>query len=202
MSMPALDRYLTEVRVAIDRVCLDELRRVGDCLMELWRRGGVVYAVGNGGSAALASHLACDLGKNTAADLGRGARVRGGRRLRVVGLSDNGALLTALANDLDFAEVYVEQLKPVLTDNDVVLAVSGSGTSDNVLRALRYARTVGATTVAFTGARATSAPMLDLADYALRAPAELMEQIEDFHVIFNHALAVSLRERIAESSGT
>ena len=192
-----IERYLGEVGAATAAVDVGQLVEVTEALMGAWARGGTVYTLGNGGSAALASHLACDLAKNTAPDLGSGADVPGKRRLRVVGLADNGALLTALANDLAFADIFAEQLKTVLTAKDLVLAISGSGTSDNVLRAMRYARTVGATTVAFTGSRLSAAPMLALADHVVRAPAEVMEQIEDLHVIFNHALAVALRERIA-----
>jgi D-sedoheptulose 7-phosphate isomerase len=115
-------------------------------------------------------------------------------------LTDNSALLTALGNDIDFADIYVEQLKIVLTPTDVVLAISGSGASPNVLRALEYARTVGATTIAFTSARSTAATMLALADHSLLAPVEVMEQIEDLHVIYNHVLAIVLRDRIARQS--
>lgn len=197
MPKEIIDRYLDEVRAATAAVDAGELVAVSDALMDVWRRGGTVYALGNGGSASLASHLACDLGKNTSPDLGAGFAVPAARRLRVVGLADNAALLTALGNDIGFEDVYVEQLKLMLTANDLVLAISGSGSSGNVLGALRYARMVGAGTIVFTGARQSAAEMLALADHAVRAPVETMEQIEDLHVIFNHVLAVVLRDRIA-----
>lgn len=197
MPNELIERYIDDLCAAAAAIDRDRLCAVADTLMDAWRRGGTVYTLGNGGSAALASHLACDLAKNTSPDLGLGCDVRAARRLRVVGLADNAAMLTALGNDLTFADVYVEQLKVLLRPTDIVLAVSGSGASGNVLAALRYARTVGARTIAFTSARDSAAAMLGLADQALLAPVEVMEQIEDLHVIFNHLLTVVLRERIA-----
>lgn len=202
MTIEIIDRYLGEVRAATAAVDREQLSGVADTLMEAWLRCGTVYTLGNGGSAALASHLACDLAKNTSPDLGYGSQVVAARRLRVVGLADNTAMLTALGNDIGFDDVYVEQLKVVLTPADVVLAISGSGASGNVLGALRYARTIGARTIAFTSSRGTAAAMLALADHAVLAPVEVMEQIEDLHVIFNHVLAVVLRDRIARESLT
>lgn len=193
-----IDSYLRDVASAIQALDRAQVRAVADVMLDAWRRGATVYTLGNGGSAALASHMACDLAKNTSPDLGTGPDVLAQQRLRVVSLADSSPLMTALGNDIDYADIFVEQLKSVLGQQDVVLAISGSGTSSNVLGALRYARNVGATTVAFTGSRASSAPMLELADTALLAPVEMMEQIEDLHVVVNHVLAVYLRAVIAE----
>lgn len=194
-----IDQYLRQVETAVTELDRAQVSRVADVLMAAWRTGATVYTLGNGGSAALASHMACDLAKNTSPDLGTGPATAGGQRLRVVSLADNAALMSALGNDIDYADIFVEQLKPVLEPADVIIAISGSGTSPNVLRALEYGRTVGATTIGFTGSRTTSAPMLELSDVALRVPVEMMEQIEDLHVVVNHVLAVHLRSRIAEA---
>lgn len=202
MNHPAIDQYLEQLTAAISSIRREQLDELAELFLAVWRRGGTVYTLGNGGSASLASHMACDLAKNTAPDLGSGPGTPAARRLRVVGLADNSALLTALGNDIDYADVFVEQLKILLTPSDVVLAVSGSGTSPNVIRALQYARAVGATTVGLTGSRDSSATMLALSDHTLVAPTEVMEQIEDLHVIFNHALAVSLRDHIAAETVT
>ncbi|GAA0990009.1 SIS domain-containing protein [Acrocarpospora macrocephala] len=198
MPKDIVEQYLAELYAATAAVDHAQLNGIADVLMRAWETGATIYTLGNGGSASLASHLACDLAKNTSPDLGTGPSVPGARRLRVVALADNSALLTALGNDIDFADIYMEQLKIVLTARDTVLAISGSGASPNVLRAMRYARLLGATTIAFTSTRATARQMLDLADHALLAPVEVMEQIEDLHVIYNHVLATVLRERIAQ----
>lgn len=193
-----VDQYLRQISAALDALDREQIHRVAELLMRVWRTGATVYTLGNGGSAALASHMACDLAKNTSPDLGTGPGQKGGQRLRVMALTDNSALMSALGNDIDYADVFVEQLKSVLGPADVVLGISGSGTSPNVLRALEYARTVGATTVGFTGTRASASSMLELSDVAVRVPVEMMEQIEDLHVVVNHVLAVHLRARIAE----
>ena len=195
----SIDQYLRQVESAVAELDRSQVSRVADVLMDAWRTGATVYTLGNGGSAALASHMACDLAKNTSPDLGTGPGQKGGQRLRVVSLADNAALMSALGNDIDYADIFVEQLKPVLGPSDVIIAISGSGTSPNVLRALEYGRTVGATTIGFTGSRATSAPMLELSDVTMRVPVEMMEQIEDLHVVVNHVLAVHLRSLIAEA---
>ena len=192
-----IDQYLRQVSTAVDELDRDQIHRVAELLMLAWRTGASVYTLGNGGSAALASHMACDLAKNTSPDLGTGPGEKGGQRLRVTSLTDNSALMSALGNDIDYADIFVEQLKPVLGPSDIVLGISGSGTSPNVLRALQYARTVGATTIGFTGSRASAAPMLELSDVPVTAPVEIMEQIEDLHVVINHVLAVHLRSLIA-----
>jgi len=192
-----IEQYLADIYQATAAIDRAQLSAIADTMMHTWASGATIYTLGNGGSASLASHIACDLGKNTSPDLGRGPDVSGARRLRVVGLADNSALLTALGNDIDFADIYVEQLKAVLRVEDTVLAISGSGVSPNVLRAMRYARTIGATTIAFTSVRSTAHEMLALADHALLAPVTIMEQIEDLHVIYNHVLATVIRDRIA-----
>lgn len=197
VSHDIVEKYLNEIYAATAVVDHGQLLGIADVLMQAWRDGSTVYTVGNGGSASLASHIACDLAKNTSPDLGTGPDVRAARRLRVVGLADNSALLTALGNDIDFVDIFVEQLKSVLNPADIVLAISGSGASPNVLRAMQYARGIGASTIAFTSARTSAQEMLALADHVMLAPVEVMEQIEDLHVIFNHVLALVLRDRIA-----
>ena len=141
--------------------------------------------------------MACDFGKNTSPDLGTGPDAPAQLRLRVVGLTDNSALLSALGNDIGFVDVFVEQLKSLLRPEDVVVAISGSGSSPNVVRALQYARSVGATTIGLTSIRASASAMLAFTDVPVVVQTEVMEQIEDLHFVVNHVLAVHLRERIA-----
>lgn len=199
--MSTVGSYLVEVADAVrslDEVALD---RFAGVLMSAWRDGATVYVFGNGGSGALASHMATDLGKNTAPDLGTGPQQPAARRLRVVALTDNCPLITALGNDVAYADVFVEQLKGLLRPGDVVVGISGSGASPNVVRALEYARLVGATTVGLTGTRSSATAMLAWTDCAVVVPSVVMEQIEDLHSVVNHALAVHLRELIASRVG-
>jgi D-sedoheptulose 7-phosphate isomerase len=175
-----------------------ELDAVTDLLFSAVLGGNGVYTMGNGASAALAAHMACDLGKGTAADLGAPADQVGAPRLRIVSLPDNVALMTAYGNDVNYEYVFVEPLKNLLRPGDVVLAISGSGSSPNVLRALEYARTCGAHTVGFTGSMPGAAQMKARCDITVCTPLTKMEQIEDAHVSFMHIVAISLRAKLAE----
>ena len=190
-------RYLADVSRAVRALDLDQIEAVLDTLLGACRRGATVYVIGNGGSAALASHMACDLGKNTSPDLGTGPGAPAQVRLRVVALTDNSALLSALGNDIGYSEVFVEQLKSLLRPQDVVVAISGSGSSPNVVRALRYAQSVGATTIGLTSTRTSASAMLACTDVPVVVQSEVMEQIEDLHTVVNHVLTVHMRERIA-----
>lgn len=174
-----------------------ELHRVTDLLYDAALTGHVVYTLGNGASAALAAHMACDMGKGTAADLGRSSTQLSGTRLRIVSMPDNAALMTAYGNDISYESVFVEPLKNLLNQDDVIIAISGSGSSPNVLRALEYARARGAHTVGFTGSMPSAAAMAPLCDVLVQTPLTMMEQIEDAHVMFHHIVALMLRERLA-----
>jgi D-sedoheptulose 7-phosphate isomerase len=153
--------------------------------------------MGNGASAALAAHMACDLGKGTAVDIGQGTDDSGLARLKVISLVDNTALLTALSNDVSYADVFVEQLKNLLEAGDVVIGISGSGGSPNVLRAMAYARNRGATTIGLTGCQPNSRMLCAVSDIVAQVPLTIMEQIEDVHVIIHHMISTALRERMA-----
>src|SRR5271169_4156548 len=117
--------------------------RAADVLWRAYIEDRTVYVLGNGGSAALASHCACDLGKGTV--------VNGNRRFRVLALTDNVPLMTAWANDSSYEDVFAEQLTSLVGRNDIALAISGSGNSPNVLKALQVARHAGAFTIGLTG---------------------------------------------------
>lgn len=173
-----------------------ELDAVTELLYSAMLAGNTVYTMGNGASAALASHMACDLGKGTAIDLGESATEVGPPRLRIVSLPDNVALLSAYGNDVAYESVFVEPLKNLLRHDDVVMAISGSGSSPNVLRALEYARARGARTVGFTGSMPGAAEMRARCDITVCTPLTKMEQIEDAHVSFMHIVAISLRSKI------
>jgi D-sedoheptulose 7-phosphate isomerase len=173
-----------------------ELEQMADVIWEAYRSGGTVYIFGNGACAALAAHMATDLSKGTAVDLGMPAAQPSRPRIRVVSLSDNTALLTAFGNDIEYESVYVEQLRDLLQPGDVVIGLSGSGGSPNVLRAMEYAKVVGARRLGLTGRQASADQLVSRCEIAVQAPSSMMEQIEDWHVIYNHVLTVLLRSRM------
>jgi D-sedoheptulose 7-phosphate isomerase len=174
-----------------------QLARVVDVLFTAYQRHAHVYALGNGACAALAAHMACDLGRTVTVGSGQNGTTKSGR-LRVTSLADNSALVTADANDISYDDVFVEQLKCQVDNGDLVIALSASGTSRNVLRAVEYANNCGATTIGFTGSAGSAMALVAQCDIAVRSPAVQMEQIEDMHVTFHHIITLMLRRRIGE----
>jgi D-sedoheptulose 7-phosphate isomerase len=170
----------------IARVPVADIERVIDVLFEAYAQGRTTFLYGNGGSAALASHHACDIGKGTI--------VKDRRRFRVVSLTDNVPLITAWANDYGYDRIFVEQLRNLAGPNDVSFAISGSGNSPNVLNALQYSREVGALTVGVTGFN--GGKMLSLCDVCVVVPSNDMQIIEDIHVSISHAVFAGVRQRI------
>ncbi|HEX6799856.1 MAG TPA: SIS domain-containing protein [Ktedonobacterales bacterium] len=160
--------------------------RVAELLLGCHRRGGTVFALGNGGSAATASHFACDLAKGT--------RAEGVPAFRVVPLTDNMPLMTAWANDTSYERVFAEQLAALVRPGDVVVLISASGNSPNVLAAARVARDSGAVAIGWTGA--TGGKLARLCDLAIRVPSPSIEQVEDAHMMLAHSLCVALRARL------
>jgi len=188
--------YADQVQHAIASIDLAVIVRIVDVLEHAFETGHRIFTLGNGASAALASHMACDLGKGTASDVGQGIHDAGLARLKVISLVDNVALLTAISNDVSYQDVFVEQLKNLLEAGDVVIGISGSGGSPNVLRALEYARGRGATIVGLTGSQPNSRLLCDLSDIVIQVPLTTMEQIEDVHVILHHMITTALRDRL------
>lgn len=157
-------------------------------LFQAFLDGRKVMIFGNGGSAALASHFACDLGKGTCLD------GRSERRFRVMSLTDNVALLTAWANDTSYEHVFAEQIRNFAEPGDIAFAISGSGNSPNVLRGLQAAREAGAMTVGLGGFH--GGKMKSLCDLCIVIPSDNMQIIEDFHVSVTHAIFTLIRQRI------
>jgi D-sedoheptulose 7-phosphate isomerase len=173
-----------------------ELERMADIIWDASVSGGTVYVFGNGACAALAAHMATDLSKGTAVALGAAGEALKQPRIRILSLSDNTALLTAYGNDFGYEYVYVEQLRCLLQAGDVVMALSGSGGSPNVLHALDYAKAVGVHRLGLTGRQDSAPKLVSRCDIAVQAPSSMMEHIEDWHVIYNHVLALLLRARL------
>ena len=148
----------------------------------------MVYLFGNGGSAALASHFACDLGK--------GATNGAAKRFQVLAFTDNVPMMTAWANDSRYEDIFAEQMINFVRPNDIAFAISGSGKSPNVLNALRVARRAGAFTIGLTGFQ--GGDMKDLCDLCMIIPSDNMQVIEDLHLSVTHAVFTALRAKICQ----
>jgi D-sedoheptulose 7-phosphate isomerase len=156
-------------------------------LLNCQARGRVIFVIGNGGSAATASHFACDLGKGTRRD--------GPPTFHVVSLTDNVPLLTAWANDSGYEHVFSEQLTPLARPGDLLVAISASGNSPNVVAAIDAAQSCGMAVVGLTGR--SGGRLAHLADVVVNVPSDRIEIVEDAHLVVVHSLCVAVRERLA-----
>jgi len=171
--------YFEELqRVAIN-LPHETIHRIADELLKACDSGRRVYLFGNGGSASLASHFACDLGKGT-------AYLNGGKRFRVLALTDNIPVITAWANDASYEDIFSEQLKSFVQPGDIAFAISGSGNSKNVLKALAVAREAGALAIGISGFQ--GGKMKSLCDLCVVVPSSNMQVIEDLHVAMAHSI--------------
>ena len=186
----SINRYLAELTDILQRLPLAEIERLVDLLHDARLDGRQILLLGNGGSAATASHFACDLAKNTIAD--------GLPNYRALALTDNVPLLTAWANDTSYENVFCGQLACLLRPGDIVIGISGSGNSPNVLRAVERARKGGATTVGVTGF--AGGKLKELVDLAVVVPCYCMEQVEDLHLVLEHLVVTALREKAKASA--
>ncbi len=172
--------HLNEVIIALPRQPLVEILKL---VRQAWLEKHNIFIFGNGGSAATASHMVCDLIKNT--------RQPDRPRLKVIGLADNMPTFSAYANDEGYDQVFAEPLESLGEAGDLAIAISGSGNSPNVLRAVQTARRKGITTIGLTGF--AGGKLKDLVDVCLIAPSNSIEHVEDLHMVIDHLLTNALR---------
>lgn len=181
--------YLEQLKEGMDNLSLKKIESLVNILYQTYQKEKQVFIMGNGGSAATASHFALGLAKNTI--------VSGKKRFRVISLVDNLPLITAWSNDAAYEEVFVEQLKGLLQKGDVVIAISCSGNSKNILKAIGYANSSSAITIGLTGF--DGGRLKDLAKECLIVSSNHMGRIEDIHLALTHLMESYLRERIANA---
>lgn len=182
----AYAEYVAGIKRTLDTLPWARVDQVLDVLDAARLGGRKVFVFGNGGSASTASHMACDLSKNTA--------MPGTPRLRTLALNDNMALFSALGNDLGYESVFAEQLATLVDAGDVVIAISASGNSPNVLKAIAVAAGRGATTIGLSGY--AGGKLASLVDFPIVAENDCIEQVEDIHLILEHMITTALRERM------
>lgn len=184
--------YFNEIVETIGRLPFATIDRIVGAFLQAYESNRMIFLFGNGGSAALASHFACDLGK--------GAANGSGKRFQALALTDNIPMMTAWANDARYEDIFAEQLANFVRPNDIAFAISGSGKSRNVLNALRVAREVSAFTIGLTGFH--GGDMKDLCDLCLIVPSNNMQIIEDLHLSVTHAVFTALHAKISQQSHT
>jgi D-sedoheptulose 7-phosphate isomerase len=190
--MERITNYITLLQQTIDQLPKEEIVKVIDLLYSARFSGRQVFIMGNGGSASTASHFVCDLSKNT--------RKEGWPRYKVIGLSDNMAVFSAYANDEGYENVFCEQLANLLLPDDIVIAISASGNSKNVVNAIQYAKSQSAFTIGFTGF--DGGVMGKLVDINLHINSNIIEHVEDLHMVLEHMIIKSLKERVESETMT
>ena len=190
MASSLVTDYINELKRCFDCVNEEKVQSMIDTILGAYVNGRNIFILGNGGSASTATHFACDLGKGTASE--------GKPRLKAMSLTDNVALVTAIANDIDYSFVFAEQLTNLLGKGDVVICISASGNSPNVLKAAEYARSRGALVVSFIGFG--GGKLKELVDKAIILPTEDYRQVEDTHLVLAHLISREISRRIREET--
>jgi D-sedoheptulose 7-phosphate isomerase len=197
-SKTFINLYLQELESIIKRVSQEDIDMVINLLYQAWREGRQVFLAGNGGSASTATHFASDLAKFTS--------VEGKSRFRAVALTDNVPLVSALTNDLGWENVYLEQLKNLMREDDVLVVISvhgGSGAdkagiwSQNLLKAAKFVKDNGGKIVGLAGF--DGGVLKHMADACIIVPMNSTPHVEGFHVVLTHLICARLRELIAGS---
>ncbi len=183
-----LENFRNQLNAALAEVDLAELNEVITVIQRAHGNGKRIFVMGNGGSSATAAHLVCDMkyaeGKTT--------------KVRVTNLSDNTPLLTALANDEGYQDVFQRQLEQLLEHGDVVIAISVSGNSENILRAARFARDSGAATVGFLGSG--GGRVARMIDHPVIISSRDFPVVESVHCVVTQMMAATFRSGITEHS--
>lgn len=178
--------YAQEVADALLKTDFEMMKKIAEVLLATKETGSMIFTAGNGGSASTASHIINDLTK--------GCRLDHREGFRTTCLNDSSVLVTCLANDFAYEDVYQILLKTLGKPGDVLIVYSGSGNSPNIVKACIQARQMGITVVGFGGR--DGGQMKNWCDYCLLAPTWSMEQLEDLHVVYFHSLVCTLKEML------
>jgi D-sedoheptulose 7-phosphate isomerase len=170
--------YLNQLKELLDIFPHDRFNEIVEILMSAYKNDKQIFIMGNGGSGSTASHFACDINKGSCFDLEK--------KFKVLCLNDNVPTILAYANDLSYEKIFLEQLKNFLQEGDVVIGISGSGNSENVLQAVSYAKENGAMTIGLSGF--DGGKLARIADFPLVAAIHDMQKVEDIHMIVVHML--------------
>ena len=171
--------YFDTLRTALAEVHVAEIVETAEVLRAAYDQQRTILVLGNGGSAATASHMVCDFNKD--------ACFHAEKKFRLIALTDSSPLLLALGNDAGFESVFVEQVKCYARPGDVVIGISGSGNSPNVLRAMEYAKQIGCVTIGVCGF--DGGKLKPLVDHCFHVRADDMQIVQDVHMAWVHVLS-------------
>jgi D-sedoheptulose 7-phosphate isomerase len=173
-----ISEYFEELKQTIDKIDREQINTVINKLLEVRERRGMIYIFGNGGSASTASHFVNDFNKGVSEDLEN--------RFKFICLNDNVSTVLAVANDTSYDEVFKFQLKNYLEDGDIVIGISGSGNSKNIVNAIEYAKSRNIETIGLVGYN--GGILKEIADYIIHIPINDMQKVEDLHMVLDHLM--------------
>lgn len=171
-----VQEYFDKEKKLIERISLENFEEIIRLLSNAYEKENQIFIFGNGGSGSTASHFACDLNKGISLGLKK--------RYKVICLNDNIPTILAYANDRSYDDIFIEQLKNFLRPKDIVIGISVSGKSQNVIKAIKYANEIGAETVTITGF--DGGKLAKEGKVSLIVPSDDMQQVEDIHLILMH----------------
>jgi D-sedoheptulose 7-phosphate isomerase len=171
-------RYLQLLEKKISALNIQQINRIVNVIKYAYDNGNAIFTMGNGGSGTTASHIVCDFN--------RGASFNLAKKFRVVCLNDNIPSISAIANDISYDAIFKEQLKNFLRPGDVVIGISASGNSRNIIRAIEYANRNGAVTIGFSGF--DGGKLKQTAKYPIHVKVDDMKVAEDIHSIISHIM--------------
>lgn len=183
--------FMKRIGQELERVDPAQIQKLGDLVYQRYEQGKFVFVIGNGGSGSNASHLCEDLGKGS---LRREDFDSSKKRLKVLSLTDNTPYILAWGNDEGFDRVFLEQLKNLASPGDLLIAISGSGNSPNILRAVEWANQNGLETIGCTGF--TGGKLMNLAHHKLHVPLDDMGIVETIHLAAFHWVVDDLHRRV------
>jgi D-sedoheptulose 7-phosphate isomerase len=190
-----IQEYRDGLKMALDSLAIDDIHDFISYFQEAYEDGRQVFVIGNGGSAATASHMACDLAKSV---LGRASESHA-PRFRAIALTDNMPLVTAWGNDMSYDLVFAEQLRNLANSGDLLVVITGSGNSTNIVEAVRVARELELRAVGLLGFE--GGIVRDLLDHAIIVPSDNYGYIEDAHMILNHLVTEYFKRVVASNYG-
>lgn len=183
--MDAINGYLTGLQGLLDELPQSAIQEVIDVLAQARLEHRQVFILGNGGSASTASHFVCDLAKNT--------RCEGLPHFRAIGLTDNMEIFSAYANDEGYENVFSQQLINLIRPDDIVIAISASGNSKNVVNAVEEAKKYGVTTIGFTGF--SGGRLGQIVDIQIHVASDIIEHVEDIHLMLEHMIVRTIKDQ-------
>ncbi|MCL4415421.1 MAG: SIS domain-containing protein [Actinobacteria bacterium] len=183
---PIAKNYFSDLKLAINKIHLEDIQKISDTLFNSYINGNTIFIMGNGGSATTASHMACDLGKGTLTNVYNQEE----KRLKVISITDNVATMTAFANDVSFKDIFSQQLRNLIGPKDVLIGISASGNSPNIIKALKYAKSQKAITIGLFGNSGGKAK--NFTDLNIIIQSNNFGIIEDLHLTLSHLLTTCL----------